>query len=219
VTGGPRTLAFDISNGGVGFLNACHMAAELIRAGKHSVAMVVASEVENNLPGGPAAPIGIVETGSAVILDMAPEPGQGFGAFLFKNFPAHIDRLSSFTSMAGGQLVMNVERDQELHELYLDCITETVRELLDAEGLSLDQVQVILPPQVAPGFVGKLAQRLGAQEARCVDVATEDGDLLSSSLPHAMRHALDHGMVSRGDLGLLIAVGSGIQVNCALYRF
>jgi len=160
-----------------------------------------------------------VETGSAVILDEAPEAGQGFGAFLFKTFPAHIDRLSAYTGMAGGQLVMHVERDAGLHELYLDCIADTVHELLDAEGLSIDDLQVILPPQVAPGFVADLARRLGADVARCVDVATEAGDYLSSSPAHAMRHALDRGMASRGGLGLVIAVGSGIQVGCALYRF
>jgi len=122
---GPRTFAFDVLNGGVGFLNACHVASALIRAGKQRVAMVVASEVENNRPGGPASPAGILETGTAAILDAAPD--GGFRAFLF--------------------------------------------------------------------------------------------NMLSSSLVHSMQYAIARGMATGGDLGLVIVVGSGIQVGCALYRF
>jgi 3-oxoacyl-[acyl-carrier-protein] synthase III len=216
---GPRTFAFDVVNGGLGFLNACHLAAGLIGAGKHRVAMVVASEVENNVPGGPAGSSGVLETGSAAILDASPNAGQGFGKFLFNSYPEHASKLSAYTGMAGGHLVMHVERDARLGEVYRECIVDAVQELLMAKGLSIDDVDVILPPQVAPGFVAELARALGADPGRCVDIAVEGKDYLSSSLVYAMRHALDQKMATSGDLGLAIVVGSGIQVGCALYRF
>ena len=216
---GPKTLAFDIVNGGVGFLNACHVAALLIRSGKRQVAMVTASEVENNRPGGPGRRTGVMETGSAAILEAAPDGDTGFGAFLFKSFPEHALRLGAHTEMVDGQLVLNVERDRRLDDVYRDCIALAVRELLAEEGLSIADLQVILPPQVAPGFVAALAAKLEVDPGRCVDIAVDGNDLLSSSLVHSMQHALDRGMVNAGDLGLVIAVGSGIQVGCALYRF
>jgi 3-oxoacyl-[acyl-carrier-protein] synthase III len=52
-----------------------------------------------------------------------------------------------------------------------------------------------------------------------VDVTRGAGDLYTSSLPFALRHAVDTGLVAVGDVGLLIGVGSGIQAGCALYRF
>ncbi len=216
---GPKTLAFDVVNGGVGFLNACHIAAGLIRSGKRQVALVTASEVENNRPGGPGERTGIMETGSAVILEAAPDGDTGFGAFLFRSFPEHALRLGASTEMVDGQLVLNVERDPELADIYRDCIALAVRELLAREGLSMADLRVILPSQVAPGFVAALAAELEVDPARCVDIAVDGNDLLSSSVVYSMQHALDRGMVKAGDLGLVIAVGSGIQVGCALYRF
>ena len=216
---GPRTLAFDVVNGGVGFLNACKIATGLIRAGKHDVAMITASEVENNRPGGPRSLAGVMETGTAVILDASPDATRGFGAFLCKTYPEHAGQLVAHTEMVDGELVLNVERDPRLGEIYLDCIADAVSELLAAEGLSLRDIQAILPPQVAPGFVAELARRLDVDASLCVDIAVAGHDFLSSSLVHAMRHAIDRQMVKSGDLGLVIVVGSGIQVGCALYRF
>jgi 3-oxoacyl-[acyl-carrier-protein] synthase III len=181
--------------------------------------LVAASEVENNRPGGPAGPSGVLETGSAAILDASPDAGRGFRTFLFKSYREHASKLSAYTGMAGGDFVMHVERDARLGEVYRECIVDAVQELLMAEGLSIDDVAVILPPQVAPGFVADLARGLGVEPGRCVDIAVEGKDYLSSSLVHAMRHALDRGMATSGDLGLAIVVGSGIQVGCALYRF
>ena len=34
-----------------------------------------------------------------------------------------------------------------------------------------------------------------------------------------MQTALDLGQVSKGDVGLVVNVGTGIQVACALYQF
>jgi 3-oxoacyl-[acyl-carrier-protein] synthase III len=121
--------------------------------------------------------------------------------------------------MADGALVLHVERDARLCAVYRECIVDAVQELLTAEGLSIDDLDVILPPQVAPGFVADLSRELGVNPGRCVDIAIEAKDYLSSSFVHAMRYALGRGMATSGDLGLAIVVGSGIQVGCALYRF
>ena len=44
-------------------------------------------------------------------------------------------------------------------------------------------------------------------------------DLYTSSLPHAADHAIRRQLVHPGDLALMLSVGSGIQVGCALYQF
>ena len=61
-----KTFAFDVYNGAMGFLNACQIATEMIRAGKYRTAMIVTSEVELNREMHPEKMLGIVETGSAI---------------------------------------------------------------------------------------------------------------------------------------------------------
>jgi 3-oxoacyl-[acyl-carrier-protein] synthase III len=215
----PQTLVFDVGNGGVGFLNACQIAGDLIRSGKHRVALVTTSEVENNRENPAVPPVGVVETGSALILDESPDGETGFGEFLFKSYTEHIDRFESHGASVAGKPAMLVERDPLLEDIYLDCIADAVGELLAREKVAPIDLRVVLPPQFAPGFVARLAARLGIDAESCVDIAHDHQDYLTSSFVHAMRHAVERGMAGPGDLGLVIGVGAGIQVGCALYRF
>ncbi len=50
-----------------------------------------------------------------------------------------------------------------------------------------------------------------------VDVARKD--LFTSSLPYSLEHIREQHLVKPGDIGLIITVGSGIQVGCATYYF
>jgi 3-oxoacyl-[acyl-carrier-protein] synthase III len=50
-----------------------------------------------------------------------------------------------------------------------------------------------------------------------VDVARKD--LFTSSLPYALEHIREQNLVEPGDIGLIIAIGSGIQVGCCIYHF
>jgi hypothetical protein len=38
-------------------------------------------------------------------------------------------------------------------------------------------------------------------------------------VPHGLQHAWQHGLVGSGDIGLIVSVGSGLQVGCTTYRF
>jgi 3-oxoacyl-[acyl-carrier-protein] synthase III len=38
-------------------------------------------------------------------------------------------------------------------------------------------------------------------------------------LAYGLQHAWRHKLVRAGDVGLIVSVGSGVQVGCATYRF
>src|SRR4029079_12439339 len=75
--GNKKTLAFDIFNGSVGFLNACYVAQQMIAADICKTAMIVAAESENNADSFPDELVGLRETASAIILDSHPSAGKG----------------------------------------------------------------------------------------------------------------------------------------------
>jgi 3-oxoacyl-[acyl-carrier-protein] synthase III len=87
------------------------------------------------------------------------------------------------------------------------------------EKLDLSNIDKIFPPQISSDFIERLSEKLNVPLERFVNVAGEGPDLFSSSLAYAFEHAVEHGVVKAGDTGLMIAVGSGIQVGCALYYF
>jgi amino acid adenylation domain-containing protein len=216
---GRRTLAFDISNGPVGYLNACHVAVHMIRAGEAATALVVASEVENNARSFPQELLGVRETGSAMLLRQSPAAGSGFGGFLFKSFLDRFDAYASAATWRHGTVCLDFSRSPQLEDHYLDACSQTIDELLRREGLSLGEVSLVFPPQISAGFISALAQRLGTPRERFIDVTGDEPDLFTSSLPYAFEYVRDHDLIRPDDVGLLVSVGSGLQVGCALYYF
>ncbi|WP_054813406.1 non-ribosomal peptide synthetase [Nocardia arizonensis] len=211
------TFVFDVRDGNVGFLKACHIAATGIDAGKARSALVVAAEADPEHPSRAAELRGVRHTGSAVLLSAA-QDGVGFGGFHFAAFPAYLDAVTSF---AGGGNGNHIEFDQrpDIEDIYLGFIPEVVAELLKSESLALSDMKVILAPQISTEFLGNLAERIGVAGEQIIDVTDGGPDLYTSSLPAALRYCREGGRVTSGDIGLVITVGAGVQIGCAIYHF
>jgi amino acid adenylation domain-containing protein len=214
---GSKTLAFDVLNGAVGFLNACQVGVQMIGAGKAEHAMVVASEVETNTADGGHPMYGLHETGSAVILGRS-GGSDGFGRFVFHQHPEYGGALTTYFQHRYGHSWLQIDRDPNLSAHYLDCIPPAVEELLKLEELDASEIAAVFPPYLCSADRTELAARLRIPSSRFVDVAT-DADLFSSSLPYGLQYAWRHKLVRPGDIGLIVGVGSGVQVGCVTYRF
>ncbi len=213
-----KTFAFDLLNGAVGFLNACHVATGMIQANKMNNAMVVASEIENNALSRPAELLGIAQVGSAIILDKSAGGKTGFGNFVFKYCTEYLEAYISYTRQQHGKTWIHHEKAADIESYYLRCIRKAVSELLALEQLELSQVNIVLPPQISAPFIDRLSEELELGRERFVDV-TQGADLFTSSLPYALQYVRERGLAKPGDIGLMICVGSGIQVGCAVYYF
>ena len=214
-----KTLCFDIFNGSVGFLNACYVAQQMITAKSCNTAMVVAAECENNsgLPSNEM--MGIRETGSAFILDADLSGNKGFSRFLFNYDLESQDAYTTYYKTSEDKSYLIIEKDTDLDELYINCILPAVQELLQAEGLDLNKIDIVFPPQISSCFITRLSEELNLPQEKFMDAVGEGPDLFSSSLPYALEHAYKEGLVKPGDTGLMISVGSGLQVGCAIYHF
>ena len=208
-----RMLAFDLMNGPPGVLMACQITARLLD-GRGEVAVVAASEYDETPVTG-QQPLGIANMGSALLL----EPGrgeEGFCSFYFDSHPEHLELYHSYARTdSAGPPRLSVFRDAAIQERYLEAIAATVAGLPEHEGRSLDDYALILPPQVSPQFRAELAARLRVEPERLA--ADAGGNLFTSSLAAGWEaHAAD---AKPGSLALVLAVGPGIEVACASYRF
>ncbi|MFD2201717.1 3-oxoacyl-[acyl-carrier-protein] synthase III C-terminal domain-containing protein [Shivajiella indica] len=214
-----KSLAFDIFNGSMGFLQACFIAQQMISAGTSDTAMIVATELENNAKFFPKNLIGICETASAILLDKSPQKDKGFSRFLFKYL---LEDIAAYTVNCSTKEVIpffQIEKGSELEEKYLQAIQPLVDEILKQEGIMLQEIDWVFPPQISSGFIKSLSGRIGLNDEKFIDIVGEGPDLFSSSIPFGMKYALENGLVKSGDIGLIIAVGSGLQIGCAIYHF
>jgi len=215
---GQKTLAFDLVNGAVGPLNACLAAAHWIMAGRASRALVLASEVENNARFGSDALVGLQETGSALLLEESTN-GQGFGRFVFRCFPKHVDDIRAFTTNRGGTAMLQVERNPDWERHAVLGLRLALDELLQREKIRADEIALVVPPLGSGRFVSLLANVLDLPISRFVQVSTDHRDYFTSSLGYGFVAARLSGRVRPGDLGLILSVGSGGNVGCCTYYF
>lgn len=214
-----KTFAFDIFNGAVGFLNACYIAGKMIRAERAKTAMIVTAEVENGSENFTKKSYDFEETGSVLILDESPNEESGFGDFVFKYFPAYQDDLKVMIKLDSEPPDIEIHKDPALYDHYIECIPGVVQELLDNQGLDISQIKRIFPPQISSQFISKLGAKMNLPENKFVDATINGKDLFTSSIPYALQYAKDNNLIAKGDIGLIISVGSGIQVGCATYYF
>lgn len=210
-----RTLAFDLMNGPVGTLHACHLAAHMLAVGR--TALILASEVENNATAFPEDNLGLAVTASALLLSSAANGVSGFSAFHFRSFPEHLDKWQTYTTSRDGKAFLARRCHPGLEDALLECASITVAELLQTESLRIADVKAVLPPHRSFSFVSRLGDVLGVPADRIVLVA-EERDLSTSSLAYTFRHAQETGRLQPGDVILFLAIGGGIEVGCAIYR-
>ena len=97
-------------------------------------------------------------------------------------------------------------------------MSAAVAECLQANGLTLDVVDVLVPHQANLRMLEAIVQRVGIPLAKVVVNVENYGNIASASLPIAFHEAQQAGLIRSGSLVLLVAFGSGFVWGSALVR-
>jgi 3-oxoacyl-[acyl-carrier-protein] synthase-3 len=100
----------------------------------------------------------------------------------------------------------------------VEKMTAAVGECLQAHGLTLDDVDVLVPHQANLRMLEAVVQRLGIPREKVFVNVEEYGNIASASLPIAFHEAWQAGMIRPGSLVLLVAFGAGFAWGSALVR-
>jgi len=214
---GPKTLSFDVLNGAMGFLNACQLSGAMIDSGKTKAGLIVSGDMVDYVINERGSSPGFYLSGAAMLLDKTPN-GVGFDSFYFKKFVEMQKTYESYISYENKKLSMTFKRNPALEKIYLNALSRGVSEFLAEKGIGLDTFDLILPPQISPEFVSSMAETLGIDKKKVIDVTRDEGDLFNASMAMAMGHVFKNRLASAGNKALIINVSSGIQVGLAIYN-
>ena len=213
---GRQTLSFDLQCGGCGLLSAVHVTATMIQAGSARVGMAIASETNSDRRPDPSWTI--QPSGAALLLDVSPQVESGFGAFAFRTDDAELDRYRSSVVLdrKHGRLVLR--KGEGLEPIWLRQAREVFEALLDAEGLTADEIDLVVPAQLSPSFVAALPGALGLTTDRVLDLTAELGDTLTTSWALALHRARERGAFVAGRRIAILAFGSGMTAGGTIYH-
>lgn len=217
-----KTFALDIMDGSLGFMQACQIAEVMIKAGKSKTVLVISGE-SNDYIGKTGDNAGIhpghKEAGAAAILDQAPGAETGFSNFYIHQYPEHLDKEDVHIKFVDKKWEFSIYKNSEINNIYMDVIRDGVSRYLTQQGKDINGYDLILPPQVAPGFIPEMAEMLGYKGDRCIDITDRNADLYTGTMPMAMKYSMDEGLAKSGQKALIVNVGAGIKLGCAEYTF
>lgn len=229
-----KTFAFDLLNGSMGFLNACHLICEMGRAGEIERAMVVASEIENNAAFDGKPRLGLTEMATAAILSESDDGETGFHAFHFDHYPQHQDAYRVVANLRNelGKTYLETQIQSDWKERLVPLVGQSVERFLQSQDLSIDDIDWLLPSPMSGDLRARLSEKLAMPEDRIIFDPNATTDAFTSSVPLAMlasgvpaapevpaTSASCEGFPTAGQWGLIVQLSSGLQVGCALYRF
>jgi 3-oxoacyl-[acyl-carrier-protein] synthase-3 len=229
--GAKKAWGFDLIAACSGFLYGLTTGAHLVAAGTHKKVLVIGADTMSRI-------IDYTDRSTCILF------GDGAGAMLIE--PAgegedagFIDFLGEIDGSGGDALKMpaggsrmpaSVETVQNrMHYVHQDGqqvfryavrkMYEISAELLRRNGLTADDVKLLIPHQANRRIIAATAERLGLPFERIIINIDRYGNTTAGTIPLATRDAITSGRLKKGDLVLFAAVGAGYTVGAGLWRW
>jgi len=222
---------FDLIAACSGFVFGLNVGMHLVAAGTHRKVLVIGADTMSRI-------IDYTDRATCVLF------GDGAGAMLLE--PAEdgedlgfIDFLGEVDGAGGEYLVMpaggsrmppsHETVDKRLHFVHQDGqqvfkyavrkMYETCRELLQRNGLTGDDVALMVPHQANIRIINAVSTRLGIAPEKVMINIQDYGNTTAGTISLATRDAIAQGRLKKGDLVLFAAVGAGWTVGTSLWRW
>ncbi len=224
----------DIRNQCTGFIYGLSVADAWIRTGQYRRVLLVGAEVHSTgmdfSPAGRDISVLFGDGAGAAILGPTEDEGRGIlsthlfadGRFAEKlwcesDASARFPRISHEDLDAGRQYPLMEGRDVFKHAVVR--MPESVRTALDANGLAIEDIDLLIAHQANLRINEMVGRQLGLAEDRVYNNIQRFGNTTAATIPIALTEALEKDLLSRGDLLILTAFGSGFTWASAAIRW
>lgn len=213
--GARRAGAFDINAACVGFVSALATGSQFITSGAYRRVLVVGSDVLSRI-------VDWTDRGTCVLF------GDGAGAVVLEaserggplSFVFRSDGSSAQALHAPGPCGppgsaepgrYYIEMDgRQIFKFAVHAMESATREAVEAAGLTLDDIDLLVPHQANLRIIKATAKALGLPPERAMVNVDRYGNTSSASIPIALREAWEQDRLHDGDRLVLVAFGGGL---------
>lgn len=108
---------------------------------------------------------------------------------------------------------------RQVYRYAINKMQELCERLLKRNGLTIGDVDLMIPHQANRRIVASVGERLGLPEDKIVINIDKYGNTTGGTIPLAAHDAITDGRLKKGDLVLMAAVGAGLTAGAALWRW
>ncbi len=227
--GAVNAAGMDVFAACSGFLYGMTMVESMIRTGQIKYALVIGAEVLTKYvdytdrgtcvifgDGAGAAVLGPVPAGKGILATKIRSDGRyeeqlycpGGGTKLGTTHET-IDNREHFFKMKGN----------ELFKVAVRSMADISAEMLEKAGLTVDDVDIVVPHQANQRITDAVASRLGVPEEKVYSNIAYHGNTSSASIPIALDECIQSGRVQEGSTVLLTAFGGGVTWGGTIVQF
>lgn len=225
--GAPNAVAMDVGAACSGFLYALEVARCWLCARPGSPpALVIGAEVYSRFvdPADRGTASLFADGAGAVVLSGGDaEEGltplrlgaDGRGADLVGVFSGGTRRPASTETVTCGEHAIRMN-GRAISEFTLRQFPRMVRECLEENGLSLEDIALVVSHQPNPLLLMKAGEQAGIPPQKLIITGDRVGNIGAGSVPFGLARAAATGRLRRGDRILLVAFGAGMTWGCGL---
>jgi 3-oxoacyl-[acyl-carrier-protein] synthase-3 len=214
--------AFDLQAVCTGFAYALAVADKFVRSGASHCALVVGAEVFSRIldwkDRGTCVLFG--DGAGAVVLEPGDMPGIISTALHADG--SYSDILCVPGQVSGGQAIGDpfLRMDgQAVFKFAVRALADVGNEVLADAGMSIDQVDWLIPHQANIRIMTATAKKLGLPADKCVVTVDRHGNTSAASIPLALDEFVRNGSIEHGDTLLLEGVGGGFTWGAVLLKY
>lgn len=227
--GASRASAFDILAACAGFIYALSIGQSFVNSGAMETVLVVGAECLSKITD-------YTDRTTCVLF------GDGAGAVIIQKSRAKHEILSTSLAADGSQadvLIMpgggsktpasmeSVQqrthyiqfKGKEVFKLAINNITNLILETVKKNGLSLEDIDLIIPHQSNLRIIEATMEKLGLPMEKAFVNIDKYGNTSSASIPIAIDEARKEGRLSKGDIVVLVAFGGGLTWGSSIIRW
>jgi len=217
--------AFSLEAACAGFLYALSVADKFVRLAEAKCALVIGAETLTRIVDWQdrATCVLFADGAGAVILKPAQEPGilstHLHADGRYKDLLLYPDGVSSgFKLVREGKAGVRM-KGNEVYKVAVNTLGTLVTETLEANNISKDQIDWLIPHQANIRIIEAIAKRLELPMERVIVTINTHGNTSAASVPLALDAGIRDGRIQRGQLLLLEAFGGGFTWGSALIRY
>ena len=228
--GANKAWGFDLSGACSGFVYALTVGLQFVGAGSHRKVLVIGSDTMTSVmdftdratcvlfgDGAGAVLVEPVESEAEGVLDFLNDVDGSGGMSLY--MPGGGSLHPSSQETVAKRMHYIHQEGQHVFKYAVRRMCEIAYELLERNGLSSDDLALVVPHQANLRIIRAMQERLHLDDSKVMINIDRYGNTTAATIPLGLRDAVEQKRLKKGDLVLLVSVGAGYTTGGILLRW
>jgi 3-oxoacyl-[acyl-carrier-protein] synthase III len=221
--------AFDVNAACAGFSYGLATATAFVEAGMADTVLLIGAEVFSRILDFTDRQTCVLfgDGAGAALIQAAPAPGiegtvlgaDGSSAEILLMPGGGSREPATAETVAAGRHRIRMPNGREVFKRAVTEMAAACREVLEKNGHTPEDVDVLIPHQANARIMRAVAERLHIAEDRAVIDVAEIGNTSAASIPVALDRAYRAGRITEGDLVLFTSFGAGLTWGATVMRW